>query len=181
MSFDHAKVRQTVDHFEVRSDGEACELLGWIVGIDATAIGLEQTEIELYAAPADEDVEYVEEKDDGSSTVRISLVGEKKAYRVARFKRLYATKDLHQRPYKEETPSYAVRFVLSTSQKMAYEWPFLKVSAEEAQELFDFGEFIPYVPVPDEETLLALAGEDLARGSLPAAPTLKIDFMGGVL
>ncbi|TXN08916.1 hypothetical protein FV222_00145 [Methylobacterium sp. WL103] len=170
---DHASVRQHPSFFEVRSDGPASRLLGWISGIKGEAVKADH--MVLYAAPADEDLEYVDETD-GSKTIKISAIGEEVAYRVG-LRQWYSPEDramtAHVAP--QHAPAYAERERIVAAARYCYTWRHLVVSAEEAQALFDFGEFFPYEPANDTDTMLALRDEVAFFDVLAQAESLIID------
>ncbi|AMB48291.1 hypothetical protein [Methylobacterium sp. AMS5] len=171
---DTSRVRQGLDFFEVRSDGSG-ELLGWVQGIDGVQVEREKSERITFNTVDvdDEDMSFVVESDEfGAVEIRDQPI---LSFRVRERKITYRGADLDQspKPYENETPRYATRTHGTAWGSINYTWRALAVSAEEAELLFDYPEFVPHTPKPNMHEVAGLLEEELFHGKLPRAPQLE--------
>ncbi|UIN38411.1 hypothetical protein [Methylobacterium oryzae] len=159
--------RAPADHLEVRCD-ETGRLLGWISGIRAALVPPD----ELLEFVADPDGMVIEDED-GVQTQGL-MSGVQVDEFEARFTdyRTHAALDhIHA-----IVPEYARRSRLEGVQACVYTWTAAVVSPQEAEELFDFDNFVPFGEADGalmaEEALFHSQGKPAAP--MPKAAPLKV-------
>lgn len=161
-------IRQTIkgnrapaDHLEVRCD-ETGLLLGWMSGINASLVPPD----ELLEFEADPEGMVIEDEDGVQTQGLMSAIHvDEIEARFTDYRTHTALEAIHA-----VVPEYARRSRLEGVQACIYTWTAAVVSPEEAEELFDFGNFVPY----GEADMTHVADEALfhAQGK-PAAPMPK--------
>jgi hypothetical protein len=165
--------RAPVDHLEVRCD-ETGRLLGWISGINAALV------------PPDEPLEFeadpdgmVSESEDGVETrgLMTAVHADEFEARFTDYRSHTALEAIHA-----VVPEYARRTRLEGVQACVYTWTAAVVTPEEAEELFDFDNFVPYGEADPlltaDEALFHAQGKPTAP--MPKAAPLKVSGVAGL-
>lgn len=162
--------RAPEDHLEVRCTYTG-KLLGWISGIDAKKVS--DTE-DLVFKGQDDDAMVIEHGDGTSDTVCMDTI-----ITVAGFEATFTGAELEDlKTIHAQVPAYAVRrrFITGEGVKTAvYTWTAAVVEIHEAQDLFDFDNFVPYGE-PSEKLMWEdkqFHGAGLLKKATPA-PTGKM-------
>ncbi|MET3870130.1 hypothetical protein ABIC20_007515, partial [Methylobacterium radiotolerans] len=127
--------RAPADHLEVRC-GETGRLLGWISGIRAALVPAD----ELLEFVADPDGMVIEDEDG------VQTQGLMSGVRVDEFEARFTDYRTHAAldHIHAIVPEYARCSRLEGVQACVYTWTAAVVSPEEAEELFDFDNFVPF-------------------------------------
>lgn len=153
--------RAPADHLEVRCD-ETGRLLGWISGINASLVPPD----ELLEFEADPDGLVIEDEDG------VTTQGLMTGIQVDEFEARFTDYRTHTAldAIHAVVPEYARRSRLEGVQACVYTWTAAVVSPEEAEELFDFENFVPY---GEADPLLGADDALFHAQGKPAAPMPK--------